>query len=368
MKKFVKKVFLTINLIIALLLLVSGLSVHISPEKAWFFAFFGLMFPYILLLNLIFIIFWLVFKRIYILVSLAVIILCWSSISKFVQVNIGSNRKPEMHDNVKLLSFNVRLFNYYNWLKIKSAHHDILNFIKDENAGIICLQEILTMKNTSLAEDSVKKQLSATPYSHIYYSAGTRDNRGFGMATFSKYPIIGKGVVHFTGSSNTAIFSDIKVNGNILRIYNCHLQSTQLGKSDYNFIDSLIFGYDNNRMDEIMNISRRLKNAYIKRAKQVDQLNAHILRSPYPVVLCGDFNDTPVSYTYHVLKQNMRDAYLESGSGIGNTYFGNFPYFRIDYIIHSKSLDSFGFKTKKVKLSDHLPLVCGFSFDKKILH
>ncbi|MFO7657610.1 MAG: endonuclease/exonuclease/phosphatase family protein [Bacteroidales bacterium] len=367
MKKFVKRVFFTINIIIAVFLLCSGLSVHISPEKAWYFAFFGLLFPYILILNLLFIIFWFIFKRIYILVSLAVILLCWNSTSKFMQIDIGRNQTTEIENKLKLLSFNVRLFNYYNWLKIKSAHQDIFNFIKGENAGIICLQEILTLKNTSLAEDSVKKNLSATPYSYIHYSTIVPGNRGFGMATFSKYPIVGRGVVNFSGSSNTAIFSDINIKDDTLRIYNCHLQSTQLGKSDYNFIDSLLFGNDNKRMDEIMNISRRLKNAYIKRAKQVEQLHAHIVKSPYPVVLCGDFNDTPVSYTYHVLGKSMKDAYLESGSGIGNTYFGNFPYFRIDYIMHSKSLASFGFKTKRVKLSDHLPLVCYFSLSQKSL-
>jgi endonuclease/exonuclease/phosphatase family metal-dependent hydrolase len=103
-----------------------------------------------------------------------------------------------------------------------------------------------------------------------------------------------------------------------------------------------------------------LKDAYIKRARQVDILSDHIKNSPYPCMVCGDFNDTPVSYTYQKLKGKLKDAYLESGAGIGNTYFGSFPSFRIDYILHSRALTTLNFQTKKIQLSDHYPIICHF--------
>lgn len=289
--------------------------------------------------------------------------LCWNNFNKFIQINIVKNKPPENIPSVKLLSFNVRLFNYYNWLHIKSAHDNILTYIKKEHAYLICLQEFFTVSNTVLAEDTIKKLLSATPYTHIHYSDYVPGSRNFGIATFSHFPIVYKGVIEFQDSPHVSIYSDIKINVDTIRVYNCHLQSTRLEKDKFNFVDSLLFNYKSKHIREIKKISHRLKDAYIKRARQVDILSYHIRNSPYPVLLCGDFNDTPVSYTYHKLKGNLSDAFLKSGKGIGNTYFGNFPSFRIDFIMHSKSLTTYGFLTKKVKLSDHFPIICNFYFN-----
>ncbi|HJX71125.1 MAG TPA: endonuclease/exonuclease/phosphatase family protein, partial [Bacteroidales bacterium] len=174
------------------------------------------------------------------------------------------------------------------------------------------------------------------------------------------YPIVHKGVIEFTGTKNASIYSDIRINDDTVRIYNCYLQSTQLQKDDYNLFDSIIFSYNTRRLLKIRDISYRLKDAYLKRSRQVESLSRHIRNSPYPCIICGDFNDTPVSYTYHKLKGKLKDAYLESGTGIGNTYFGNFPSFRIDYILHSKSLNTIEFETKRIELSDHYPIICHF--------
>jgi endonuclease/exonuclease/phosphatase family metal-dependent hydrolase len=95
----------------------------------------------------------------------------------------------------------------------------------------------------------------------------------------------------------------------------------------------------------------------------VDILSAHIRQSPYPTIVCGDFNDTPVSYTYHKMRGKLVDAFIESGSGIGNTYLGNFPSFRIDYIFHSKSFRSCCFRTDRINMSDHYPVMCTLSLN-----
>ncbi len=239
-------------------------------------------------------------------------------------------------------------------------HENILSFIKNERAGIICLQEFFTLKNTAYSEDSIKNMLKETPFAHIRYTNLPYEKKGFGIATYSIFPMVNKGTVEFDNSTNISIFSDIKIGNDTIRIYNCHLQSTQLEKDKYNFLDSILFNYNSRHLDEIKNISHRLKDAYIKRAQQVDKLSKHIRNSPYPVLLCGDFNDTPVSYTYHKLSENLKDAFLETGKGIGNTYFGNFPSFRIDFIMHDKSIITSDFKTLRVKLSDHHPIVCNF--------
>lgn len=360
MKKLVIRIFLIINIIIAGLMIISGLSVYISPEKIWYFAFLGLIFPYILIVNILFLVFWLIIKKRFFLISLLVIIFSWNNLGKFIQFNLIKSKPPADEVVVKLLSYNVRLFNYYNWLKIKSAHENILTFIQKENADLICLQEFFTIEDNELSEDSIKRLLSLNPYIHIYYTDVASNKRNLGIVTYSSYPIVNKGVIEFPDTRNASIFSDIQINDDTVRIYNCHLQSTQLQKEDYHFIDSIILNYNTSRLIEIKDISKRLKDAYLKRARQVDILSNHIKNSPYPSMVCGDFNDTPVSYTYSKLRGKLKDAYLESGTGIGNTYFGSFPSFRIDYILHSKSLTTLNFKTVRIRLSDHYPIICHF--------
>jgi endonuclease/exonuclease/phosphatase family metal-dependent hydrolase len=287
-------------------------------------------------------------------------ILCWNNLGKFIQFNLIKSKLPSDTVSLKLLSYNVRLFDYYNWLNTKSAHEDILTFIQKEKADLICLQEFFTIENSALSEDSLKRLLHLNPYIHIYYTNVAANGRSLGIATYSSYPIINKGVIGFKDTRNASIYSDIRIDDDTIRIYNCHLQSTQLQKENYHLFDSIIFNYSSRRLTEIKDISHRLKDAYIKRARQVEFLSNHIKNSPYPCMVCGDFNDTPVSYTYQKLKGKLKDAYLESGKGIGNTYFGSFPSFRIDYILHSKSLTTLNFKTKKIKLSDHYPIICHF--------
>lgn len=360
MKKLVIRIILIINIFVAALMIISSLSVYVSPEKIWYCPFFGLLFPYFLVTNILFLVLWILLKRRYFFISLLVIIFCWSNLNKFIQLNIFKSKPPPETPVVKLMSYNVRLFNYYNWLKVKSAHENILHFIQQEKADLICLQEFLTIEDNKLSEDSIKKLLYLNPYSHIHYTYVVTNKRGLGIATYSSYPIVNKGVIKFSNSRNASIYSDIKINDDTVRIYNCHLQSTLLQKENYHFLDSIIFSYSTGPLTEIKDISHKLKDAYIKRARQVDILSDHIKNSPYPCLVCGDFNDTPVSYTYHKLKGKLKDAYLESGTGLGNTYLGSFPSFRIDYILHSRSLTTLNFKTKRIKLSDHYPIICHF--------
>jgi endonuclease/exonuclease/phosphatase family metal-dependent hydrolase len=126
-------------------------------------------------------------------------------------------------------------------------------------------------------------------------------------------------------------------------------------------MDSLLLDFNSKRFTEAKNISGRLKKAFIKRARQVDELNAYIRLSPYPVIICGDFNDTPVSYSYQKVRGDLEDSFMSSGTGIGNTYRGNFPSYRIDFIFHSKVITSTVYKTHQIDYSDHYPVSCELS-------
>ncbi len=364
MRSLIRNIFLIINLILVILLLLSYLSVYISPETAWIFPFFGLAYPYILLMNLIFVIFWIVFRKWYFLLSLLIILAGWGPLKKLVQFSAKKHPVEVRQDSFRVLTYNVRLFNYYQWEKDTGVRRKMMDYIHAEAPSVVCFQEFLTLPGGNITLAGIKKEMRDLPYSHVHYTHRIPGKTNFGLATYSKYPIIHKGFIEYEQSLNGVIYSDMVMLQDTVRIYNCHLQSVRL-KQDYNnVIDSFIFNYDQRHLNEVKSISLKLRDAYIKRAYQAEILSRHIQASPYPVIVCGDFNDTPFSYSYYKISRNLRDAFVASGSGIGSTYRQNFAPIRIDYILYSPALSSSRFLNKKTEWSDHYPVLCDFTFDR----
>ena len=316
-------------------------------------------------------IFWMVRKNKYLLISLLTLILGWGYLGVFFQIPFFQKNRIKYPDPdsviiegavppqpVILLSYNVRLFNYYNWSKDPEARERILEFISNKDPGILCLQEIYTPEKERIAQQAFDWESEDFRYSHRVYVAGSSLKGKYGIATLSAFPITGRGEIRYPETKNLSIYTDLVIHRDTIRIYNNHLQSIHLRKKDIKFIETLNAGSEEEAMDEILDISYRLKNAFRKRAHQADILAEHILNSPYPVIVCGDFNDTPVSYTYRKIRGNLRDAFIESGGGFGNTYLGNFPSYRIDYILHSLDINSGYFETSRVDYSDHYPVSC----------
>lgn len=362
LKKFLHRVVLVINFLVIFLLLLSYLSVYISPETFWVFAFFGLAYPVLIILILIFIIYWLIRKKIkLLLVSLLVVLIGWTHLSNTIQINRG--KKDIAKDNspaFKFMSYNVRVFDLYNWGNNKESHNRILDFIIKESPDIICFQEFYYDEEGEFSTiDTMVKIQKAKNY-HVKYTEHAADRYHFGAATFSSFPIISKGDVHLEETNNICMFTDLDIGNDTIRIYNCHLQSIRFQPANYEFMDSIKLKFEEEQINEAKDILRKMKNAFIKRAGQADLIAAHISSSPHPVIICGDFNDTHMSYVYHQIAKNLNDAFVESGAGIGNTYVGKFPSFRIDFILYSTSLDSYNYKTTDIKYSDHYPLTCNF--------
>jgi len=368
LKRFISRIFFYINILLAIALLLSYLSTHISPAKIWILAFFGLAYPYILIINALFMFIWMLrFKKEF-LVSFIAILLGLNHLNAFIplRLNKDSNKEfvKENPNQIKILSYNVRLFNLYDWISKSGTNQDILNFIRSERPDIICIQEFYSSSEKEYQPEKIKKFFSETPYSYIHYTYKDNKNTGRGIATFSRYPIINKGVIGFPNTSNEAIFTDIVIQDDTLRIYNNHLQSVQLQRRNYDFLDTIRLPYDDEQMREVRDISSRLKNAYIKRSAQVDAISAHIRSSDFPVIVCGDFNDTPVSYSYRKMRKGLKDAFQSSGQGTGSTYQGIFPYFRIDYIFHDAYFKPILFEKVESNLSDHYPILCIFELQK----
>ena len=322
-------------------LLLSYLSPYANPKTFLLpIAFLGLFYPFLLFVNLLFLFYWIFkFKR-HFWPTLIIIALGHNHIGAMVNLKDNSNEK---HSIYSLTSFNVRLFNVYDWIKDEGIKEEIVSFINQSNSSIVCLQEFYAPNILP----SIKY-----PHSHI----GLQKKRShWRMATYSKYPIIKKGTVSISGENinNVCIYSDILLSEDTVRVYNIHLASNTFENRDYQFIE-------NPSVEGAENIFKRLKKSFITRTTEVNSIKKHLDQSPYPIIVCGDFNDTPLSYAYHQLSQELDDAFVKTGYGFGRTYNGKFPALRIDYILMSPEFKINNYKTLDVELSDHFPISVSF--------
>jgi endonuclease/exonuclease/phosphatase family metal-dependent hydrolase len=251
------------------------------------------------------------------------------------------------------VSQNVRLFGWYNWRTNQKDRDVMIKTLQGEGADIYCFQEFFSHRKAGVFDTkSILRRKLDAPYVHEVYPVTVQGDQQYGTAIFSKYPIIKRGQINFEGErSNLCLFADIVKDGDTLRVYSAHVASIRFSDADYQLIEDL--NEDRTKVVEGKRIVHRLKEAYRKRALQVEKIVAHTATSPYKVIVCGDFNDTPVSYSYAHLTQNLQDSFREAGWGIGNTYRGKFPSFRIDYILHSESMACADYKTLPEQVSDH---------------
>lgn len=360
MKKLLVKIIFKANIVVVVLLVLAYLAVFLSPRLFWPVAFLGLAYPFLLIINLVFVFIWAIRLRVQVFLSLVAILAGWVFIIRYVQFDLPFVKKdePKIEDNsFKVLSFNVRLFNRYQWLKDKKSNDEIFNFIDKESPDIICFQEFYTRDTGQIAEKNIRKRFQKTKYHHIKYSL-QKNNSHFGIATFSKFPIVGTGELVFENTYNLSIYTDIIIDGDTVRVYNNHLQSVRFLKQNYQLVDSLVFPFSQKQFHGIWDITSRLKLAFELRAMQADAIAKHIKRSPYPVIVCGDFNDTPVSYTYQTIRKGLNDAFEDAGTGFGHTYLGRFPSYRIDYILFDNDFAAANYRSPKLELSDHYPVFC----------
>ncbi len=339
-------------------------SKYISPNHFWILAFLGLGFPIVLLLNIFFVIYWFAQFRIQAIFSFCAILLSAKTCLGFIQIDLTKDAISN-HD-IKIMSYNSMLFDLYNWTKNKESRNIILTSLAEENPDILCLQEFYTSEEKGDFNniDTVTGLLHAKQH-HVEYTTTLRKKDHWGIATFTKYPIIKKGKIEFnTSANNICIYTDILINKDTVRVYNMHLQSIRFSKADYKFIDQVKNDTTDTQdeMEKSKNILRRLKRAFVKRAIQADAIASHIQQCKYKIIVCGDFNDTPASYVYHTVRGKLKDAYIESGSGFEQTYAGKFPRFRIDYILHSTEFKSKNYHHLSESLTDHYPIISYICF------
>jgi len=337
----INKLLYLINSICLLLLLFSYLSPYVSPKFFWPISFFGLLFPVFYIVNILFLIYWIIGLKKQLWANIIILLIGIQYIGFF----FGTQpKKTENTDSVKVLSYNVRLFNRYGWIEKLDIKSEIVAFLKNEKADILCIQEFYT-----------PDEIPTLNYQHKHIGLQSKKNQ-WHMAIYSNFPQIKKSTVSIKGErmNNTCIYSDLIVDTDTIRVYNIHLASNWFKNSDYYFVQN---PKKENFKKGIKGIVERMKSSYKKRAEESQAIKEHIQSSPYPIILCGDFNDTPLSYAYNTISENLKDAFKESGKGIGQSFI-KIPALRIDYILHNESFESYNYIRHKQKLSDHYAVSC----------
>lgn len=338
-----------LNLFFGGLLLLVYLSVFVPPDSFWPAAFLGLTYPYLLLINLIFVGTYALLKSRKLLLSFCIVLLGYQHFFNFIQPlpNFES-----ASSGLKILSYNVHYF-YSDVSKKQTDHPMVVDYLRKMDADIICLQETRLFKTGKLSPEGIRDALPGIRHYQLAHSVSYA-----GPMTLSKYPIVRLGEIRFERSANMVLFSDIVLRpGDTIRVYNCHFQSYRITPENYTLTDPEKTGTNEQQLREAKLISKKMIIAFSIRASQARTVAAHIRKCPYPVIICGDFNDTPISYTYHVLEKQLKDAFTEAGFGMSNTYNGFFPLFRIDYILHSQRFKAVTYHRDRIDLSDHFPIM-----------
>lgn len=333
-----------INLAFAILLAASYFAPQIDPNKFWMVSLLGLGYIYLLLINVAFVIMWLIFYWKYLFISLVFIVM-GINIHRTV-INLSSEKHSDK-EGIKVLSFNV--LHFYSFLEGRDEERTVLDFIAEQEANIICLQETKLQKKGELNPIKLKSHFPGIVHCQLAHQS----NWG-GPVTFTSYPIVYMGEIRFENTNNMIIYTDVVKDLDTIRVYNCHLQSYGIRPEDYSIIDTL--GFENRKLKEAHQLSMKLKDAFKLRSQQIIELRNHIEACPYPVIVCGDFNDTPVSYAYHEIGGVLNDAFVEAGSGVSTTYRGKLPPFRIDYIFYSDEFEASNYERHEVDYSDHYPI------------
>ena len=326
---FWQKIVVFVNSILAILLLLSYLLPYISPKTVPIFTIVSLAVPILFISNIFFVIYWIIKLKKQFTISLITIIMGFGYISSIYKF---SEKEIFLNDDLKVMSYNVRLFNYYNWTTDNTIVEKISTFIFEKKPDIIAIQEYYKAENLKLKY----------PYQFIK----TKSNGSkFGLAIFSNYEIINSGSLDLKDSANNIIFSDIIKDKDTIRVYNIHLESLKMNTAKENF--------GTKDSDKLL---KQMEASFQKQAKQVELFLDHEKKWTGKKILCGDFNNTAFSWVYRELSKNKQDAFKEAGKGLGKTFNYWYP-LRIDFILLDSSFDINNFKTFNVPYSDHYPIL-----------
>jgi len=338
MKKlsFINKIIYLVNSVVALLLLLSYVLPFLPPKTFSILAVLNLGVSFLIIINVVFFLYWLVKLKKQFMVSLVVLLVGYFSFGSLYK--FSASTKVEEPQNIKIMNYNVRLFNLYEWIPKQGVETQILDFIKTEAPDVLSVQEYHPHENIDVSFFKYKfEKLSGT-------------KTKYGQAIFSKFPIINSGSIEFPDTANNAIYADVVKGKDTLRIYNIHLESMRIETK----VEDL-------KTEDSERLFKRISSTFKMQQFQTELFLMHKKQCPYKMVICGDFNNTAFSYVYRQIKGDLYDTFREAGSGFGRTYDFKFFPIRIDFIFADEAFKVNGFKTYNNQYSDHYPIMTTLS-------
>ena len=350
-------VVLVLSFLVAAALMLSYLAPHVDPRRAAWFAFLGLAAPFLYVADVVLALYWTMRWRPVALLLLFAALLGLGHVSKFFRPELSRRyEQPRETGTLRVLSYNVEGFFGKDSLgKRENQMQRIVRFIAETDPDIFCLQEFEYNRVNTL--DSLESALGEWKYRALFLDSTADRRHGRGLALFSKYRVIPRGGIRYPGSTNSSMWADVIVHRDTVRVYNNHMQSTQISEDDKQFLGAMAAVPDSARDDRAKGIVRKLVRNFRVRATQADSVAGFIHDGTPRVIVCGDFNDTPMSYTYRRLRGDLTDAFARKGRGMIYTYRGFLGVFRIDYLFHSDDFETVDYDSEQPMWSDHNPVI-----------
>lgn len=348
---------------VAAICLVAGSYVKFfDPANWWFLGLLTLSLPYILFTLLIFFFCWLFAKKIWMLISLLAIAFCWRAMLNIFPIHLPATFTMEKKaGSIRVMSWNVEHFDILEYKTHPEKKVEMMSLVKKYQPDIACFQEMVGGDDDKAINylGDFKRNMD---FSNYYYSYEARldfdQKHHFGIIIFSKYPILNKQTISNPPNDYNSIFQyiDVLANADTVRIFNIHLQSLKFTASNLRYLDNPGTNTDT-ALSESKNIISKLKRGFLKRSEQSKRVREEMDKSPYPIIVCGDFNDVPNSFAYCKIGDGLNNAFVEKGLGFGRTFSGISPTLRIDNIFADKKFRVEQFTRVSRKLSDHFPII-----------
>lgn len=343
-------ILIVLHILVVLCILAAVASVFLSPSVLPVPAWFALAFEWLMLAEAVLGVLLLFTRhRRWTWLTLAVIVIAAAPISYTVSHGSLMLPKQQLSHSFTLMSYNTHLMGDVR----KPKQNRVIQYILRTRPDVVCLQEVeVTKANDNLTLAELREALSVYPYTYFDFKI-YNSHRQYGNAVFSRYPLIGKHTLRYESRGNITSVCDIVLPTDTIRLYTNHLESNRLQRKDIEFGTTT-----EQAQSTLNNTTEKLAHASHIRIEQAKAIHSDALRSPYPVLIVGDMNTTPASYTYRILQRGMRDAFLESSNcQLGHTFVKRGVGVRIDYILHSKQLAASGFDVPHVDYSDHYPIL-----------
>lgn len=350
-------VWMILNLLAVALLLSADLAGLIPPSKLHFPALLAIGFEALAITNAVFALTWLFTgHKSWCVVSVLALLISFSPLRATFSHQMSSLPEDATPSRLKILSYNTHLLQN----NTPFEKNELLRYIRNSGADVVCMQEYAVYKNAQYPTFQRVKDYLTEVYPYTYFDFSVHNPRlQYGLAVYSKFPLINKTTIPIQAIGNGANYCDIIVHGDTFRLFNNHLQSNSLQSSE---IDSLLSLSDQRK--HLTSLNTKLSSNLALRATQAETIRRAIDASPYPVIVCGDFNDVPASYTYRHLARGLRDAFLTTSRlRTGHTFVMRGMGVRIDYILHSDRLNAIDFDINRVPYSDHYPVTATLTWE-----